>query len=107
MQELTIQAKSVESGLALLEALAPFAPLMKMEEGKCFIAVQIGADSHVLQVTDAIHDHFAARLGNDPVRTAFRAHKTARAERQARTRLTASTERSGATRRRKKIAPAQ
>ena len=70
MQMLSLQAKSRQSALALMNALSQFQPEMTTgETGKHLVSVQIGSDQHVLAVLDAVQKHFAARAGDDVVST--------------------------------------
>jgi len=68
MQNLSIQAASFESATRLRSALDPFQPeLTKDTEGRYFVSVQLGSDSHVVEILDAIQDHLAKRAQDEPV----------------------------------------
>jgi hypothetical protein len=70
MQMLTIEAKSPESALAFLVALSEFHPtLMTDEAGRHLVSIQTGSERHVLEVLDAVRDHFAGRVRADAAST--------------------------------------
>jgi hypothetical protein len=66
VQQLTLQAKSPESALALAKALSQFEPTSTTdEEGRSLISIEIGNDRHAVEVLDVIRSHFAGRGGED------------------------------------------
>jgi hypothetical protein len=70
MQMLTIEAKSPQSALAFLVALSEFHPTLTTDEaGRHLVSIKTGSERHVLEVLDAVRDHFAGRVRGDAVST--------------------------------------
>jgi hypothetical protein len=68
MQKLTIEAKSPESAIALLDALRLFGGTPATDDhGRYLISLEIGTDEHALEVLDAVREHFACRVGDAPL----------------------------------------
>jgi hypothetical protein len=68
VQNLSVQATSFGSASRLFSALGEFQPeLTKDGEGRFFVSVQLGSDTRVAGVLDAIRNHLAERQEDEPV----------------------------------------
>jgi hypothetical protein len=61
VQTMTIKAATIASGHALRNALARFEPSLDVQDGECFVSIELGGDRHVIEVLAAIEDYVTTR----------------------------------------------